>query len=597
MPHIDRLAALRTAMHLHRLDAYFHPHTDPHQSEYLCDHWQIMPWLTGFTGSAGTVVVTGDFAGVWTDSRYFLQAEEELAGTGFELVRLQVPHTPEYIGWLHDHLPTGARVGYDPRLMSLARYRHLAQALADKAVEWVAVADLPTGTWTDRPALPSAPVFEHDARYAGQSRTDKLAHLRTQMQTQGLDACLLTSLDDIAWLLNIRGSDVPYNPVALAFVWLDMEAVLLFVGAEKVAPSLRADLAAAGVELRPYDSLAAHLATLSPTQTVLADPSKLATYLFDALPAGVSLREGPHLTTALKAQKNDTELAHLRSTMIKDGVALVRLLYWLDQQLQGLAPITELSVEAQLEHFRQAQPDYVGPSFRTISAYQAHGAIVHYAATEASDMPLEPDGIFLLDSGGQYPDGTTDITRTIAIGSPTPTQCRDFTLVLKGHIALARAVFPAGTRAYQLDTLARSPLWQAGFNFGHGTGHGVGFFLSVHEGPQSIGSSASGNSTTVMLPGMVTSNEPGLYHAGRYGIRIENLVLCVLHTVSDAFGPFYAFETLSLCPIDLRLVQRDLLSPDERAWLNQYHAQVYARLAPQLSSGERAWLSTQTQPI
>ena len=589
------LARLRDALAARDLYAYVLPRTDPHQSEYLAPRWETLAWLTGFTGSAGTAVVTADFAGVWTDSRYFLQAATQLADSGYELVRLGVPHTPEYIDWLASHCPPGSRVGIDFDLVSVSRYRELRDKLAAREVELVDTGELAATLWEDRPPLPATPLRLFPPALAGSSRAEKLHRLREDLAARDLDYLLLSSLDDIAWLANIRGEDIPYNPVAVAYALVGRESATLFVAPEKVSGEVAAALKADGDwTCLAYEALGAVLADLPAGARVYLDPARTAYACLQQLAPGPGLVEGLNLTTPPKARKNATEVAHLRRTMIKDGVALVRFLYWLEQAV-GREPVTELGAEAQLEAFRREQPGYIGPSFRTIAGYQAHGAIVHYAASPASDVPLQPEGLFLLDSGGQYEDGTTDITRTLALGPPTDGQRRDFTLVLKGHIALARAVFPAGTDGHQLDILARQALWAEQLNYGHGTGHGVGFFLNVHEGPQGISPVYRPHGR--LAPGMLTSNEPGLYREGEYGIRIENLILCVLHGQSEAYGDFLAFETVSLCPIDRRLIDPDLLSPDEVAWLDSYHAGVRSALTPHLPPAEAAWLATQTLSV
>jgi len=590
----EKLDRLRASMRQAELDAYIIPNGDPHGSEYLPDHWRIMPWLTGFKGSAGTVVVTQEFAGLWTDSRYFIQAEAELRDSGFELMKLKVPHTPEYRTWLTETLARGSRVGVDARLVSLAQSRRLSKKLGRYGLELVEASDLIGDLWPDRPSLPQAAVTAHAADLAGINRTDKLAKVRQKMVEQQATLHLISSLDDIAWLLNLRGSDVAYNPVFMAYLLITPEKATLFVDREKISPELQAELATHGTRIADYEEVTAHLSALRASEHLLIDPEKTSLWLSRQWPSLIGLEEAPNPSTQLKAIKNATEIVHLRQVMIRDGIALLRLLRWLEAEV-GQGELTEVSVAERLEAFRAEQINYVGPSFGTIAGYQANGAIVHYSARPETAAVLRPEGILLLDSGGQYRDGTTDITRTIALGTPTGAQRRDFTLVLKGHIALATAIFPAGTTGVQLDSYARRPLWDHLVNFGHGTGHGVGFYLNVHEGPQRISPSPAANAP--FEPGMLTSNEPGIYHQGHYGIRIENLILCVEEGKTEHFGKFLGFDTLSLCPIDLTLVDKSLLMEQELIWLNRYHAKVYEALAPNLGEEERAWLREKTTAL
>jgi Xaa-Pro aminopeptidase len=590
----EKIAHLREAMQQAKLDAYVLPHADPHGSEYLPEHWRIMPWLTGFTGSAGTVVLTADFAGLWTDSRYFIQAEAQLKDSGFELMKLKVPHTPEYQAWLVEQLPRDSRVGIDARLLSLSQSRRLAKRFGRHNLTLIDAPDLIDAWWKDRPLLPSQPIEAHRADLAGINRRDKLAALREKMKAHQATHHLVSSLDDIAWTLNLRGSDVAYNPVFMAYLVVDHKQAILFVDPKKLSPELKAQLAADGVRVDEYEGIAGYLGSLSPSEHLLVDPAQISLWLSRQWKALTNLEEATNPSTNLKAVKNATEIQHLRQVMIRDGIALLRFLRWLEAEV-GQNPLTEVSVAERLEAFRQEQLHYVGPSFGTIAGYEANGAIVHYSAEPETAAQLEPRGILLLDSGGQYRDGTTDITRTIALGEVSGAQRRDFTLVLKGHIGLATAIFPQGTTGVQLDGYARRPLWDHLVNFGHGTGHGVGFFLNVHEGPQRI--SPSPSASEPFKPGMLTSNEPGLYHQGHYGIRIENLILCVEEGETEHFGKFLGFETLSLCPIDLRLVDKSLLHEQELIWLNRYHAKVYEALAPHLSEDEKAWLRDKTTAI
>jgi Xaa-Pro aminopeptidase len=576
------------------LEAYLLPHADPHASEYLPAHWDLIPWLSGFTGSAATVIVTADFAGVWTDSRYFIQGETQLAGTGFSLMKLKVPHTPEYQDWLLTELPSGSRIGVDPRLISLSQKRRLTRQLDRKALHLIESTELLSPLWPERPDLPQAPVEDHPVAFCGLARADKLAAVREQMAQRQATVHLLNSLDDIAWLLNLRGADVTYNPVALAYALITQDQATLFIDGDKLSADLLAELATDGVQVAAYEEVAAHLAALPLDGRLWIDPRLVSSWLSQQWPAEMALEEGPTPSTTLKAVKNDTEVAHVRQVMIRDGLALVHFFRWLEEALPS-GKLTEHSIADKLEAFRQEQNQYVGPSFGTIAGYQGNGAIVHYAAQPETAATLLEQGLLLLDSGGQYRDGTTDITRTITLGDPSAAQRRDFTLVLKGHIGLATAIFPVGTTGVQLDGFARRPLWDHLVNYGHGTGHGVGFFLNVHEGPQRI--SPSPSASAALLPGMLTSNEPGIYHEGQYGIRIENLMLCIEAGATEAFGSFLGFETVTLCPIDLRLVERTLLTEAELIWLNRYHEKVYEALAPHCEGPALTWLREKTMAI
>ncbi|MEM1322611.1 MAG: aminopeptidase P family protein [Bacteroidota bacterium] len=588
------IAALRAQMSQAKLDAYIIPSSDPHQSEYPAEHWNTRSWVSGFTGSAGLAIVTQDHAGVWTDSRYFLQAEEQLADSEFELHKQLIPHAPEHIDWLCQQLSKGQRVGCDGLLFSLGQINRLGKALDAKGIELDYQHDLIPAVWADRPALPKTPIFEHALHYTGQSRQDKLALIQQKIQAQGATACLLTTLDDIAWTFNLRGSDVECNPVFVAYAIVGANKVQLFMDQEKIPAPLQTQLEQEGIEILPYRAITAILDTLKAPHRLLVDKDTVSISLYDLIDEEVVL-SGPNVPRQLKAIKNDTEVGHIKAAMLKDGVALTRLYRWLDQALEEDG-ITEVDVSQKLDQLRRAQGDYHGESFSAIVGYNGNGAIVHYRPTPGSCATLRKEGILLLDSGGQYTNGTTDITRTTALGEPTEEQRRNFTLVLKGHIALARLRFPKGTRGIQMDTLARQPLWEHMLNYGHGTGHGVGFFLNVHEPPQGFAASISQRGTTPFEEGMFTSNEPGFYKTGEYGIRIENLVL-TRTAGSNEFGTFLEFETLTLFPIDLRLIDVTLLSPEEKNWLNSYHAEVNRQLAPLLDEEEKAWMADQCRAI
>ena len=591
----DRVSALRAAMAQGGLDAYIIPSSDPHQSEYTADHWKARAWFTGFTGSAGLLVVTRDHAGLWTDSRYFLQAEQQLAGGPVVLQRQEVPHRPEHILWLAENLDAGSVVGLDGSLFSFNQLRHLKRLLEPKGIKLKADLDLVSDIWEKRPPLPEAPVFELAESYAGASRSDKLAQLRQALQDIGEERThyLVSTLDDIAWLLNLRGNDVEFNPVFLSYLLLGKRKALLFIDEDKVSPELKARLDTDGVHLKAYGEVERYLRRLPDRSKVLVDPKTINVRLIEAL-GDERVATGENLVAPLKAVKNEAEIAHLRKTMVKDGVALCKLYRWLDAMLESRT-VSEFEVARQLEHFRRAGGEYHGESFAAIVGYGANGAIVHYRPDPETSAEIAPAGILLIDSGGQYTTGTTDITRTTALSEPEPDARRLFTLVLKGHIGLATAHFPKGTTGVQLDTLARAPLWSQGKNYGHGTGHGVGFFLNVHEGPQGFApSTVTGRGTTALQAGMVTSNEPGYYETGAFGIRIENLMLCTDDPEHDGF---LKFETLTLFPIDRALIDPDLLTRSEKAWLNTYHATVFEQLAPHLNPEETAWLQEKCQPF
>ncbi len=590
----ERIAALRRQMELYGYDAWIVPSSDPHQSEYVAAHWKAREWLSGFTGSAGTLIVTKRHAGLWTDSRYFLQAEQQLADSEIVLHRQRVPHAPEHVEWLAHHLPEHAQVGGNGWLFSVGQVQRLEEALAARHIRFDTSRDLVAEIWTDRPPLPPDPVFEHELKYAGRSRTQKLATVRKRMAELGAAHYLITTLDDIAWLYNLRGSDVPCNPVFYAWALVSARDAHLFVGERKVPGALRQALKADGIWLHPYEAITDVLEHL-PEGKILIDRATLNYRLYERIPPAMRL-PGEHIARQMKAVKNEVEIAHMREVMVRDGVVLVKLFMWLERTITERA-VPETEVAERLVELRRAQGNYFGESFDAIVGYQANGAIVHYRAEPDSCAHIRPQGILLLDCGGQYLDGTTDITRTVALGAPTPQQKRHFTLVLKGHIALARARFPEGTTGAQLDTLARMHLWQDLLNYGHGTGHGVGFFLNVHEPPQGFAPSpVTSRGRTPFAPGMISSNEPGLYLAEQYGMRIENLMLC-RKAGRSAFGTFLEHETLTLFPIDRQLIEPALLTFEERQWLDDYHRMVKDKLSPHLTEAERAWLEERCAPL
>jgi Xaa-Pro aminopeptidase len=587
------LNSLRIAMHECGLAALIVPSNDPHQSEYVADHWMARTWASGFTGSAATVVVTHTEAGLWTDSRYFIQAEHELAGGPLKFHKQAGSGTPDHLEWLKAHLQPGDKVGIDGALVSLEGEESLRAALQGSGLVLVTSCDPVGQVWHDRPALPTAQAFAHADARAGRSRREKLAEVRAQMVLLGATSHLVVALDDIAWMLNMRGRDVAYNPVFYGYCIVEADAAILFVQPGKVDAALAAALAADGVSVKAYSEVGAALAGLR--GQLLLDRSQVSVWLASHISDQCSIVAAPAPAILLKAIKTTAELDHIRDAMVQDGVALLRLCRWLEQALAAGEHVTEFAVGEQLAALRATQDGYFGESFPAIAGYAGNGAIVHYRPDAEGSAVLEARGVFLLDSGGQYENGTTDITRTFALGEVPAEAMLAYTMVLKGHIALARAQFPKGTVGYQLDPLARMHLWAHGMNYGHGTGHGVGYFLNVHEGPQGISSLAAARSRQPILPGMIISNEPGYYEVGQYGIRIENLVVC-FETGQTNSGIFYAFETLSLFPIEATMINWSEMDRGELAWLADYHRKVLETLSPRLDAVEQAWLQSKCAP-
>ncbi|MBC7685358.1 MAG: aminopeptidase P family protein [Bdellovibrionales bacterium] len=594
----SRLARLRDAMQQHRIDAVIIPSADPHLSEYLPARWKGREWLSGFTGSVGAFIATGTMAGVWTDGRYWAQAETELAGSQVQLMKIPSGASLLYIDWLAANMTRGQVVAVDARVLGLSAARLLADALAGKGVTLRTDIDLLDDVWLDRPGLPVAPVFEHAAPYASLERVAKLAATRAAMAALGATHHFISTLDDVAWQFNLRGADVSYNPVFLAHALIGPQGATLFVGDGKISPDLRTRLMHDGVEVADYAEAEMALAGLAPPSVLLLDPRRITAGMRAAVAGDVTVVEAVNPSTLAKSKKDEAEAAHVRATMEQDGAALCEFFAWLEAELSNPArtPLTETAIDGRITAARARRPGFVSPSFATIAGFNANGAIMHYRASAPSHATIDGDGLLLIDSGGQYLGGTTDITRVVPVGAVTAAHRRDFTLVLKGLIALSVAQFPRGTRSPMLDALARAPIWAAGIEYGHGTGHGVGFFLNVHEGPQSISASTMPEPHTAMEAGMITSIEPGIYRPGRWGIRIENLVLN-RSVGSTEFGEFLRFETLTLCPIDTRCLDLDLMRADELAWLNDYHAVVRARLAPHVTGEASAWLELRTRTV
>ena len=586
-PHLE---ALRDLMRSKHIDAVIIPGTDPHQSEYPSEHWKFRDYVSGFTGSNGTAVVTLDDAGLWTDSRYFLQAAEQLEGSGFTLRKENIPGEPTVLEWLGEVLDEDAVVGVDGRLFSLIEANRIEMFCAQNGFMFAPDFRAAEAIWTDRPARPKNPAFVHDEALAGEDVDSKISRVVDALDAADADGLLITALDEIAWLLNLRGSDVDYTPVVIAFAYVSEDERVLFIDSEKVTSEVKDHLKKYGVKIKDYDDIEKFLGKISSTATVMVDPNRVSDALGQAMICNKTYMASPVI--ALKGVKNECQIAGFRQAMLYDGAAMVRMMMWLEQNVAN--GITEMDVDRRLQQERAAYASNRGDSFHMIAGYKDHGAIVHYEATDESAYTLAPDGLLLIDTGGPYLEGTTDITRTISLGNPTAAEKHDYTLILKGHLALARAVFPKGTMGVQLDVLARGPLWNEGMTYLHGTGHGVGHFLGCHEGPQSIRMEA--NPTPLEL-GMVTSNEPGIYKTGEYGIRTENLLLCVPACSNEEWGEFYKFESLTLFPYDTTLMDMDMLSREEVKQINDYHAMVCERLRPLLSADEAQWLEQKCKSI
>lgn len=590
----QRLAQIRQLMSREGIHALLVPSADPHLSEYMPGYWQGRQWLSGFHGSVGTLIVTGDFAGVWADSRYWEQATKELEGSGIELVKL-IPGQPGPLDWLAEQPPAGGVVAVDGAVMAVASARTLSGKLEERGARLRTDIDLLKEVWTDRPSLPAQPVYAHLPPQATVSRVEKLAKLRESLKERGADWHFIATLDDIAWLFNLRGADVSFNPVFVSFALIDHQQATLFVALDKIDAHLRAVLERDGVTLRDYSEAAAALREVPSGVSLQIDPARVTVGLLDNLDRGVKLIEGLNPTTLAKSRKSLADAEHIRRAMEQDGAALCEFFAWLESAW-GRERITELTIDEHLTAARTRRPDFVSLSFNTIAAFNANGAMPHYHATEQAHAVIEGDGLLLIDSGGQYLGGTTDITRMVPVGTPTTEQKRDCTRVLKGVIALSRAKFPRGILSPLLDAIARAPIWAEHVDYGHGTGHGVGYFLNVHEGPQVIAYQAAATPQTAMQAGMITSIEPGTYRPGRWGVRIENLALN-REAGSSEFGEFLEFETLTLCPIDTRCLEPSLLTQHEKDWFNAYHAEVQRRLSPLLQGDALQWLNARTVAI
>lgn len=587
----ERIAKLKDLMKSRKIDAFIVPSYDAHQSEYVADHWKCREWITGFTGSAGTAVITLDECGLWTDGRYFIQAENELKGSGVKLFKMREPGVPTFYEWIADVLPKNSNVGIDAKIFPLEVVNTMKDKFKAKNIN-IKDGDLIDQIWNDRPLMPMSVAYDHDVKYCGKSRIEKISELREKMKKIGANYNIISSLDDIAWLFNIRGNDIHCNPYVISYALISLNEAFLFIDSKKVDCDIKSKLKADEIVIKGYEEVADYIKNLPEDATICFDPNKTSYWLYSAIHKDVKKIKGINFTTKMKAIKNSVEIENLKKCQVNDGAQMVRFMKWLKQNV-GKEKMTEISVDQKLESFRAQIDTFVTTSFDTIAAYQENGAMMHYKASEDKNSELKAEGFLLVDSGGQYYDGTTDITRTFALGALTDEQKRDFTYTLKGHINLAQAKFLYGCTGANLDILARRPLWEQGIDYKCGTGHGVGFFLGVHEGPQNI------SPRMINVPieaGMVTTNEPGVYKEGKYGIRIENTLLAV-KDMENEYGTFMKFETISLCPIDLDAVEVSLLSDSEKNWLNEYHKTVYDKLSPILNEEEKQWLKIATRAI
>lgn len=586
----QRIESLRVLMKERGIEAYIVPSSDPHQSEYVAEHYTARTFITGFTGSAGTAVITLNDAGLWTDGRYFIQAENELKGTGVTLFRMAEAGVPTIEGYLKESVNKGGKIAFDGKVISVDYFRGLQKALENREFSYELGEDLIDKVWGNRPAKPSTAVISHDVEYTGKSREEKLAEVIKEMKNLGADHYVISGLDDIAWLLNIRGRDVKCNPLTISYVVISKGKCYLFIDDKKVGQDIRAELEKANVELRPYESVVEFLATIS-QGIMLLDPSKTNTWVNSSI--NVKTIEAMDITTRLKAVKNETEIENIRNAMVRDGVAMVKFINWIKKTIKT-GNITEIEASDKLEEIRRQGENFYDLSFGSISAYRGNASMPHYHATKENQATITAESLYLIDSGAQYLDGTTDITRTLAMGPITEEERTDFTLVLKGMISLTMQKFLYGTTGSNLDILARIPLWNAGLDYKHGTGHGIGFFLNVHEGPHRI---AMVPNTIKLEKGMVMSNEPGVYKAEKHGIRTENLVVVQMDEKTQYGGQFMKFETLTLCPIDLEAVDASLLNAEEKAWLNGYHKTVFEKLSPYLQGEDLEYLKTATREV
>ncbi len=588
MNYSEVLKSARTHMKEQGLDAYIIPSSDPHQSEYVADHWKSRIWISGFTGSAGVAVITAENAALWTDGRYFIQAEKELKNTPFQLHKMGNSSHP-HVRWLADILPQGGKIGVHGKLLSESQYITYSAILGKKKISLDTSYDLISVIHSDRPDLPTERVWSFPLKYAGKTRTDKIDDIRKEMSAKGVSYHLLTALDDIAWTFNLRGSDVEFNPVFLAYALIGEKESLLFIDESKLDDEITSLLKSEGTTVLPYDSVYTYVRELT-IGKVLVDPSQANRDLYASI--GIDILADRSIPKWLKAIKNETEINCIKNTMARDGAALAYTFYWLEKTLETRT-VSEYELAQKLIFYRKKQGNYLGESFSAIVGYKSNGAIIHYRPDETQSAEIHNEGMLLVDSGGQYTDGTTDITRTLSLSMPSEQEKKHFTLVLRGNIALSRAIFPAGTSGGQLDVIARQFLWQEKLNFQHGTGHGVGFCLNVHEPPQGFAGIQTERGKTVMKSGMLTSNEPGYYLEGAYGIRIENLVIS-----REEGNGYLGFETITLYPMDLKLIEESIINKNEKAWLNRYHDKVYRAVSPHIIDEEvKSWFKIKCRPL
>lgn len=589
----DRISKLRKVMKERGIFAYIIPSADYHQSEYVGEFFKGREFISGFTGSAGTVVITEEKAILWTDGRYFLQADKELAGTCVELYKMGQEGVPTTFEYIEKEVPAGSKIGFDGRAISALMGKDLEENLAKKDVTISYEGDLLDEVWENRPVLSDAKAFLLDVKYSGEDFKSKIDRVREAMKAVGATTHILTSLDDIAWLFNIRGGDVAYNPVVLSYAVVTLEKATLFVDENKLNEDILNSFDGELVEVKGYFEIDEFVKTIEKEEVVLVDNNKISYTILKNIPEGVKVVSAINPTTIFKAQKNEVEIENTRNAHIRDGVAVAKFMYWLKNNI-GKIEITEISAAEKLTELRKEQGNFIEPSFASIAGYKENGAIVHYSATEESNKTLQPEGLFLLDSGGQYFDGTTDITRTFALGNITEEEKSHFTSVCRAMVRLSQAKFLYGVNGYYLDILARGILWEQGLNYNHGTGHGVGHVLNVHEGPNGV--RCDNRNSATLEEGMITTNEPGFYKAGSHGIRIENEMLCK-KGVKNEFGQFMEFEPLTIAPIDLDAIDATLMKDDEKEYLNTYHKHVFNTLSPFLTEEEAAWLKEYTRAI
>jgi len=590
----ERIEKLRALMRAKNIETYIIPSFDSHQSEYVAEHYKSRAWISGFTGSAGTVVITLNSAGLWTDGRYFIQAEKQLQGSGIELFKMGQPAVPTYIEWIKENVEKNSTIGFDGKVFPVSLYKDMSLKFASKRFKIETRFDLVGEIWEDRPALPAEQVFIHDVKYAGKTRSKKLSEVRDKMKKIEANYFILSSLDDIAWLFNIRGRDIDKNPVVISYAVIDENKAYLFINLSKISREISEELKGENIEVKSYEEITEFIESIPEDKVVTYDPAKTNVMILDAIRSDITKIEEVNITTKLKAIKNKIEIENTRKATIRDCVAEVRFIKWLKESVSRGEKVTEISASNKLTSLRAEDELFIEPSFNTIAGYKDHAAMMHYSATPETDYELKPEGLFLIDSGGQYYDGTTDITRTVVLGSLTEEQKRDFTLVARGNIGLSKARFLVGTVGCNLDILARKPLWEAGIDYKCGTGHGVGYLLNVHEGPHGISRVPSNVKLEV---GMNLTNEPGVYKEGKHGIRLENTLFVTEDETTEYGGEFLKFETITFCPFDLDGIISEMMTEDEREWLNNYHKQTYEKLSPYLNEEERAFLKYETRAI